>query len=72
VISSSKDFDQRRETRSREQVLQVLSRVGVQHARADQLLSGIEFPASLPEIYGHLGKYGIDLDSLTDKMGGSS
>jgi hypothetical protein len=48
-----------------------MSRVGVRGARADELLSGIEFPATLSEIYGHLGEHGISLDSLTDEMGGS-
>jgi|SRR5882757_2252338 len=31
----------------------------------------IEFPASLSEIYAHLGKHGISRESLTDQMGGS-
>jgi len=71
VKSDGENLEQRPGLRSREQVLQVLSRLGVRDARADQLLSGIEFPATLSEIYAHLGEHGIDRDSLTDQMGGS-
>ena len=68
---SSDGEGQRREMRSREQTLEVLSLVRIRGARADEMLSGIEFPASLSEIYAHLGKYGISRDRLTDLMGGS-
>jgi hypothetical protein len=71
VGSEGEEFNQRRQMRSREQAHEVLSRVGIRDARAEELLSGIEFPASLSEIYAHLGKHGLSQDSLTDLMGGS-
>lgn len=69
--SDSEDLRPRGEMRTREQALQVLSRVGIRDAEADRLLSGIEFPATLSQILAHLGEHGITLDSLTDTMGGS-
>lgn len=68
---SSAGEDERREMRSREQALEVLSLVGIRGTRADEMLSGTEFPATLSEIYEHLAKYGISRDRLTDLMGGS-
>jgi hypothetical protein len=40
VSSGGEDLDQRRGKRGREQVLQVLSHVGIRDARAEELLSG--------------------------------
>jgi hypothetical protein len=71
VGSDFEDIERHREMRSREQVAEVLSQVGIRGARADQLLSEIEFPATFSEIYVHLGKHGISRESLTDRMGGS-
>jgi len=72
VSSDGEKLYRRREMRSRAQALEVLFRVGIRDARADELLSGIEFPASLSRIYMHLGKRGIiSRDFFTDLMGGS-
>jgi hypothetical protein len=71
VSSGGEDLDQRRGKRGREQVLQVLSHVGIRDARAEELLSGIEFPATLSEVYAQFGKDGIAQDSFIDQMGGS-
>jgi hypothetical protein len=71
VTSEDEGLDQPRDLRSRDHALSVLARVGIRGAQADELLSGIKFPAPLTEILAHLGKYGIDMDSMTDEMGGS-
>jgi hypothetical protein len=71
MTSEDEGLDQPRDLRSRDHALGVLARVGIRGAQADELLSGIKFPAPLTEILAHLGKYGIDMDSMTDKMGGS-
>ena len=71
VTSEDDGLDQRRGLRSRDDALGVMARAGIRGAQADELLSGIEFPATLTEIFAHLGKHGIDMASMTDMMGGS-
>jgi hypothetical protein len=58
--------------RDREEVAEVLRRVGVQDDEARRMLQDVPFPATLDVIYSHLARHGIiSRDTLTDAMGGS-
>lgn len=59
------------ERMSRAETLSMLSRVGIRGARADEMLTGLEFPVNKTAFYKHLEPYGVSRDTLIDDMGGS-
>jgi hypothetical protein len=56
---------------TREEVLAVLSRVGVRGDRADQVLAGLEFPVSMSDLSVHMRPYGLAREGLINELGGS-
>jgi hypothetical protein len=56
---------------TREEVLAVLSRVGVRGGRADQVLAGLEFPVNKDDLDAHMMTYGLNRDALINDLGGS-
>jgi hypothetical protein len=77
VVSEGRDEDVAQaddsagERLTREETLAVLSRVGVRGDRADEVLAGLEFPASKSDINTHLVSYGLNRDALLNQLGGS-
>lgn len=56
---------------SREEVVRILSRLGIRDSRADEVLAGLTFPANKTEINRHLAPQGLDREALLDALGGS-
>jgi hypothetical protein len=56
---------------TREEAHAVLLRVGVRADRVEEALAGLEFPASKTDINRHLMCWGLDRDSLINRLGGS-
>jgi hypothetical protein len=56
---------------TREQVLKVLSRVGIQGGRADQMIARLQFPVGRGDLNAHMMPQGVNLEFLINEMGGS-
>jgi hypothetical protein len=59
------------EMMTRDELLAVLSRVGVRRERADEVLRGLQFPVSKRAIDNHLLAYGLTEEALINALGGS-
>ena len=56
---------------SHEEVVHILSRLGIRGTRAYEVLDGLKFPATKTEINRHLAPQGLDREALLDALGGS-
>lgn len=56
---------------SREHVVQILHRAGLNEQQMATVLDGVEFPVSLSKIMNKAMQHGVSSTSLTDQMGGS-
>lgn len=56
---------------TREEVLKVLSRVGIRGRRADEMLARLQFPVHKGDLYAHMMPQGVNLEFLINEMGGS-
>ena len=56
---------------SREHVVQILHRAGLDEQQMATVLDGVEFPVPLSKIMNKAMQHGLSSTSLTDQMGGS-
>jgi hypothetical protein len=56
---------------SREHVVQILHRAGLDEGQIAAVLDGIEFPSPLSKIMPKAVQHGLTHTDLTDRMGGS-
>jgi hypothetical protein len=56
---------------TREEVLKVLSRVGIRDRKADEMLARLRFPVHKGDLYAHMMPQGVNLEFLINEMGGS-
>jgi hypothetical protein len=56
---------------SREHVVQILHRAGVNQQQMATVLDGVEFPIPLSKIMNKAMQHGVSSTSLTDQLGGS-